>query len=394
MMELALVNGRVMTDTGLADGLAVGLAAGQIVFVGPERDLPANLARQTLDGGLLLPGFIDTQVNGGGGVLFNDDPTAEGIAAIGAAHRRFGTTSFLPTLISDHLEVVRAGIAATVQAMAERQPGVLGIHLEGPFLNPLRRGIHDAGRIISFDESIFSAVQSLGSGKCLVTLAPEGVTPDTIRRLVEAGIIVAGGHTDATYEQTQEALKAGLSGFTHLFNAMSPLTSRKPGVVGAALEDQTAWCGLIVDGMHVAPATLRLALKCRPLSRFMLVTDAMPCVGSDQTSFVLNGKEITVQDGRCLSANGTLAGSSLDMATALRNAVNLLGLSLAEASRMASLYPAAFLGLDAKLGRIAPGYRANLVLLDKALTVQETWIEGQDSTGTLASPHRRLAIPG
>jgi N-acetylglucosamine-6-phosphate deacetylase len=376
-MATALVNGQVMTDDGLEEGLAVVLSGESIAAVVPERELAAGMARVDLDGGLLLPGFIDTQVNGGGGVLFNDSPTPETIAAIGAAHRRFGTTGFLPTLISDDLSVVGAAIEATRQAMTQGAPGVLGVHIEGPFLNTEQKGIHDAAKLRRMDEAGLALLASLGAGRTLVTLAPEMAGTAMIQRLAGAGVIVSAGHTNASYAQARAALGAGMSGFTHLFNAMSPLTSREPGVVGAALADATAWCGIIVDGRHVDPVVLQIALRCRPRDRFLLVTDAMPCVGTDLTTFTLQNKLITVRDGACFDARGRLAGSDLDMASAVRNAVSLLGLSVAEAGRMASRNPAEFLGLGASHGRIAAGYRADLVLLDDKLEVSEVWIGGQ-----------------
>ncbi len=213
-----------------------------------------------------------------------------------------------------------------------------------------------------------------------MTLAPETTTPDIISRLSKSGVIVAAGHTNADYKTIRMALDHGLAGFTHLFNAMSPMTSREPGAVGAALEDAASWCGLIVDGKHVDPVVLRIALAAKRRERFMLVTDAMPTVGMAEKAFRLGGRLITVQNGVCVDENGTLAGSDLDMATAVRNAVNMLGLSLAEAAGMASRSPAEFLGLGRELGRIAPGYRADLVLMNDDLFVAETWINGVDST--------------
>jgi N-acetylglucosamine-6-phosphate deacetylase len=306
----------------------------------------------------------------------------EAIARIGAAHRRFGATGFLPTLISDDLDTVQAGIAATRQAMAEGVPGLLGIHIEGPFLSPRRKGIHEASKLRQIDEAAFELLTSLASGRTLVTLAPETTSNTMIERLARAGVIVSAGHSNATYATTRSALDCGVTGFTHLFNAMSPLTSREPGVVGAALEDQESWCSLIVDGRHVDPAVLRIALRCKPLDRFILATDAMPCVGSSEKSFHLQGKLITVKDGACVDENGTLAGSDLDMASAVRNAVDMLGLDLAHAARMASRNPAEFLGLGDLLGSIAPGRRADLVLMDQDLKVQDTWIGGR----SLADP--------
>jgi N-acetylglucosamine-6-phosphate deacetylase len=378
-MQAVLVNGRVLTPAGVVDGRCVVIENGKIAAILPADQGPARAKVHDLEGGLLVPGFIDTQVNGGGGVLFNDAPTVETIAAIGAAHRPFGTTGFLPTLISDDLSVVDQAMRATEDAIAAGVPGVLGVHIEGPFLNVKRKGIHDPAKFRVIDDGALALLSSLKVGKTLVTLAPETTTPDMIRRLTEAGVIVAAGHTNAAYGTMRKALAAGLTGFTHLFNAMSPLTSREPGVVGAALESQTAWCGLIVDGRHVDPAVLRIALRTRPLDRFMLVTDAMPTVGMIDKSFDLQGRQIHVVDGVCVDAHGTLAGSDLDMIGAVRNAISMLGLSLDDAVAMASASPAAFLGLTRQRGAIAVGQAADLVLLDDALQVRDTWINGAPS---------------
>ena len=379
-MAMALVNGRILVEGAFVDGLAVVIEGNVIAGLHAVADLPADLDRYDLEDGLLVPGFIDTQVNGGGGVLFNDSPTVESIRAIGEAHRTFGTTGFLPTLISDDLGVIRAGIEAVDTAIAAGVPGVLGIHIEGPFLNEQRKGIHDAEKIRELDEEGLAVLMSARSGRTLVTVAPECTTPDMIARLVDAGVIVSAGHSDATYAQMKAAIDAGLSGVTHLFNAMSQLTSREPGVVGAALEDDAVCCGIIVDGHHVDPATLRLALRCKPHDKFMLVTDAMPSVGTDAEDFTLQGKQIFVENGSCRDETGRLAGSHLDMASAVRNAAGTLGLSLETAICMASAFPAAFLGLEHERGLIAPGYFAALVLLDDDLVVRETWIGGQRQT--------------
>lgn len=377
-MATALTHARLLLEDGFAEGRAVLIDGAHIAAIVPAADVPSDSDKVDLGGAMLAPGFIDVQVNGGGGALFNDAPTVETIATIGRAHRRFGTTGFLPTLISDDLSVVREGIGAVDAAISAGVPGVLGIHIEGPFLNTRRKGIHDGARIRELDEEGFEAITGLAHGLTLVTLAPERTTPAMIRRLAAAGLIVSAGHTEASYEETKVALDAGVSGFTHLFNAMSPLTSREPGTVGAALEDRASWCGLIVDGRHVAPATMRLALRCKPADRFMLVTDAMPSVGMAEKSFILQGQKIRVEDGVCVSEDGTLAGSDLDMASAVRNAVAMLGIGPETALRMASLHPAAFLGLDDRLGRIAPGLAANLVALDDRLEIVRSWIDGRE----------------
>ena len=376
----ALANARVLLDDGFAEGRVVLVEDGRIAgVVAPSDPRCAGACMRDLDGALLVPGFVDVQVNGGGGVLFNDAPGVETIRTIARAHRRFGTTSFLPTLISDDLPVVARAIGAVRDAIGAGVPGVAGIHLEGPFLSEARKGTHDASKFRSLDREAVQLLASLGTARTLVTLAPEETTPEQIRALVRAGAIVSAGHTNATYAVMRAALDAGVSGFTHLFNAMSPFTHREPGVVGAALHDDASWCGIIVDGHHASAVALQIALRCKRPDRFMLVTDAMSSVGADSDSFMLQGKRILVRDGRCVDESGVLSGSALDMATAVRNTVSMLGVPLEQALRMASTYPAAFLGLDAEIGRIAPGYRANLVATDANLAIHATWIDGATS---------------
>jgi N-acetylglucosamine-6-phosphate deacetylase len=374
----ALTNGLVLRDTGFAEGLTVLVDGTRIVAVVSDDDpLVAQAQEHDLGGHLLLPGFIDTQVNGGGGQLFNDSPTVETIRAIGAAHRPFGTTGFLPTLISDDLEIIERALAAVSQAIEQRVPGVLGIHIEGPFLSPERKGAHDVAKLRRLDSEAVKLLSTHIGGRTLVTLAPELTTPSFVRELTEAGVIVAAGHTNASFAQVRAALDVGLRGFTHLFNAMSQLTGREPGAVGAALDDPDSWCGIIVDGHHVDPVVLRIALRCKRLDRFMLVTDAMPSVGGPNKAFKLQGRPISVSDNMLLDEHGRLAGSDIDMAAAVRNAVSMLGLDLEQSLRMASRYPAQFLRLDHEIGRIAPGHRANLALLDEKLNVTTTWIDGR-----------------
>ncbi|HUK01073.1 MAG TPA: N-acetylglucosamine-6-phosphate deacetylase [Steroidobacteraceae bacterium] len=376
-MRQALVNGRLFTPEGIRTGRTLLVNDGRVeAVVAPDDTRCRNVSQEDLGGRLLVPGFIDIQVNGGGGVLFNDHPDSESIRAIGAAHRRFGTTGFLPTLISDDLTMIARAIAAVQEAIDARVPGVLGIHIEGPFLNRARRGVHDEKHLRPLDAGAISSLCGLKRGRTLLTLAPEMTAPELIGALTAQGVVVCAGHSDATFAEVTSAIGAGLRGFTHLFNAMSPLTAREPGMVGAALYDDTTWCGIIVDGHHVDPVTLRLALRCKRHDRFMLVTDAMPAVGSPADSFVLQGRTIRVVDGVCRDEDGTLAGTALDMAGALRNAISLLGLDLNAALRMTSEYPADFLGLGHELGRIAPHHRANFALLDDELQVVRTWIDG------------------
>jgi len=371
----ALTGARIFDGKSLIDGAAVLIENGRIVAVAPSNSVPAGFARHP-SAGLIAPGFIDCQVNGGGGVLFNDERTVDGIAAIGAAHRRFGTTGFLPTFITDDRARMAEAVAAAADAMAAGVPGLLGIHLEGPFINPDRRGVHDPRFVRPIDEADVALIAGFDAGRILVTLAPEMVPPAMITRLVAAGVIVSAGHTVADPDAIAAARAAGLTGFTHLFNAMPPLAGRAPGPVGAALDDPDCWASLIVDLHHVSAVSLRVAIAARGWQRMMLVTDAMALVGTEANAFTLLGRRITRRDGHLTTEEGTLAGSDLDMATAVRNAVTRLGLPLEAALHMASGAPSAFLGLDHELGRIAPGYRANLVLLDDSLTVSKTWIDG------------------
>lgn len=376
MSPLALHASRVLTPAGFQPGWCVLVDRGRIADAMPSGECPANLQHKELEGDL-LPGFIDLQVNGGGGILFNDHPTVDGIVAIGEAHRRFGTTGFLPTLISDDLGTVERAIRAVDAAIERGVPGVLGIHIEGPFLSPARKGIHDASKFRILDEPALNLLASLRHGRVLVTLAPEVAPPGAIRALVDRGVVVAAGHTAATYDDLQAAFAEGLSGFTHLFNAMTQLGSREPGAVGAALENRPSWCGLIVDGHHVHPATLRVALAAKGAERLALVTDAMPTVGSDQREFRLAGQRIECDGDRCTAPDGTLAGSNLNMAAAVRNAVRLMGVDVATAVRMASEVPASVMGLAAERGSIRAGMRADLVLVDTGNNVTETWISGR-----------------
>lgn len=368
-------NGRVVLPTGPVDAADIAMAAGAIISVAPAAGTSADRTVD-LEGGWLLPGFVDTQVNGGGGVLFNDQVDVEAIAAIGTAHARFGTTAFLPTLISDTPAQIASALAAVDAAIEQGVPGVVGIHIEGPFINEVKRGIHEAHRIRRLDDAILATLTAPHRGRVMLTLAPELCDENDIRTLVRHGVIVSAGHSDATYDEAQRAVGAGLSGFTHLFNAMSPLHHRSPGAVGAAFDSDT-YCGLIVDNVHLHPAVVRLAIHAKGRDRIMLVTDAMPSVGTDVSEFTLQGKRIAVKDGVCIFEDGTLAGTHLDMASALRMTVEATGLPVIDVSTMASATPAAFLSLNDRFGAIAPGQRADWVWLDAGLAPRATWIGGQ-----------------
>ena len=379
-----LAGARLFTGEAMLDDHALLIEGADILDIVPNHSGGSAERVQLPEAGLLAPGLIDLQVNGGGGVLFNDVPTLDGALAIAAAHRRLGTTGLLPTVITDTPPVMRAAADAAAQATKIPGSGVLGVHLEGPFFNPEKRGVHQEALIRLPDETDLAMLCALPGrfapdGRVLLTLAPEQVPHAAIARLAQAGVRVSGGHSAASLECTQSALQAGMSGFTHLFNAMPPLTSRAPGIALAAMTDARSFCGIIVDGIHVHPAMLRLALAAKPTGGMMLISDCMAPIGTAMTEFMLQGRRILRRDGRLQTEDGVLAGADIDLLQAVRNAVALLGVPLAEAWRMASLYPARFLGLDHRLGRLAAGYRADMLLLDEHLHPVATWVAGSPS---------------
>jgi N-acetylglucosamine-6-phosphate deacetylase len=370
------------------DNAAVVVDGAAIAKIVARTELPDSVPMTELPkGAWLAPGFVDIQVNGGGDVLFNDAPSAETILAIAATHRKFGTTGLLPTLITDSPEKIALAFDAVRSAM-QSDPAVLGLHLEGPFISREKAGVHDPAFIrppSALDVQMLTAPRA---GVLVVTLAPEEVPAGFIRALAASGACVCLGHSMATYDETRAAISEGVSGLTHLFNAMRPLESREGGPIAAALETLACSYGLIVDGVHVDPAMLRLAL--RGLGNPMLVTDAMPPVGGTCASFMLYGDEISVSHDRCIRQDGALAGALLDMASAVRNCVSLLGLPLESALRLASTNPATFLKL--KLGRLVAGYRADMIALDpERVEVLSTWVAGQgaQATASLAEAHSR-----
>ena len=378
MQSTALVNAALFTGESVHENSSVIIENGLITdLVLDGRPAIDGVAEIDLQGRHLAPGLIDIQVNGGGGVLFNDSPTVETLRAIGEAHARFGTTAFLPTLISDDYPVMRAAVDAVRRARVEAVPGILGLHLEGPFLNPERCGAHDAAKLRTIDDEGIGILTSLGrDAVTLVTLAPELTSPEVIERLCSAGVIVFAGHSEADYEQCLQAVAAGLSGFTHLFNAMPPVMGRAPGMVGAALDLDDPVFSIIADRHHVHSASLRVALGAKRRGGAVLVTDAMPTVGSTLTEFRLGGERVELKDGVLRNQRGFLAGSHLNMFDAVRNTMRMAGLDWREAVRMASAYPARALGVADRRGYLFPGYRADLVEFDQDMVLHRTWVAG------------------
>jgi N-acetylglucosamine-6-phosphate deacetylase len=378
--RFALVGARVFDGDAWHDNAALIVCGGEIEGVVAAGAVPAGMETVATDGGILAPGFVDLQVNGGGGVMLNDHPDVETIETICRAHAPFGTTALLPTLITDTPEVTAAAVAAGAEAARQKMPGFLGLHLEGPHLSLARKGAHDPALIRPMTDADQAALIAARTQLpvLLTTVAPESVDPQRVAALAKAGIVVSLGHSDADYATANAFAAAGASMVTHLFNAMSQIGNRAPGLAGAAIDSSALFSGLIADGIHVDPATIGIALRAkRGPAKIFLVTDAMATIGTAMKSFTLNGRVIHRKDGRLTLADGTLAGADLDMISAVRFVHRTIGLDLGEALRMASLYPAQAVGQSHRLGRLARGTAANIVSLSDDLGVTGVWIDGE-----------------
>lgn len=370
---LTLAATRAFNGTEILDGATVEIDSGVIVRVTPG----IRPGVPQLDG-LLAPGLVDVQVNGGGGVLFNEAPNVQSLRTITQAHAHLGVTALMATLISDERDKIAAAIDAVAEGVRERMPGLLGLHLEGPWLSEPRRGVHPQRYLRSLDAADLDMLARKHPFPVLVTLSPEQASPDDVHRLTSAGVTVSIGHTAAPHKQVEALIAAGATGFTHLFNAMPPMEGRNPGAVGVALAERKTWAGLILDGIHVHPVSAKAAFAAKSADKLALVSDAMATVGATDTSMNLFGERIALACGALRTEAGTLAGAHLDLATAARNALAMLSVTTEEALRMTSLTPAAFLGVDHLHGRIAPGARADLVLFSDALNVRNVWIAGAE----------------
>ena len=377
--SFALMAARIFDGDRWHEDAALVVRDGLVDVLLPAAAIPSDVLHVET-GAMLAPGFVDLQVNGGGGVMLNDHPDVASIEAICRAHAPFGTTALLPTLITDTPEITAAAIAAGAGAARQKIPGFLGLHLEGPHLSIARKGAHDPKLIrpmTDADEAaLIAACEKLPV--LLTTLAPESVEPEQVATLAKAGIVVSLGHSDAGYAKARAYAEVGATMVTHLFNAMSQIGNREPGLAGAAIDTENLCAGLIADGVHVDPATIRIALRAkRGPGKIFLVTDAMAPIGTGMTSFTLNGRTIFRRDGSLRLADGTLAGADLDMISAVRFMHRVIGLDLGEALRMASLYPAQAIGQSHRLGRFAKGTAAGIVALDDRLDVQGVWIDGK-----------------
>jgi N-acetylglucosamine-6-phosphate deacetylase len=376
----AIRGARIFDGEGWHEGKALLVRGGIVEGIVLENALPQDARTIDLDGGFLSPGFVDLQVNGGGGVMLNDDPSVETIRRICAAHARFGTTALLATLITDTPEMTKAALEAGAAAAREKVRGFLGLHLEGPHLSLSRKGAHDPNLIRPMEKADLDRLTAARSSLpvLMTTVAPETVTPQQIAALAGAGIVVSLGHSDAGYAIARAAIGAGATQVTHLFNAMSQLQHREPGMAGTALASGEISAGLIADGFHVDRQIIGIALRSkRGPGRIFLVTDAMATIGTDMTEFTLNGRTIRREGGRLTLEDGTLAGADLDMISAVRFMHREIGLPIEEALRMASLYPAQAAGQEHRLGRIGEGRAASFVHLSDALDVRSVWIDGE-----------------
>ena len=372
----ALSNCKIYTGSDVLTDHAVVIENELIKKVCPISELPEGIEVRDLDGANLSPGFIDLQLNGCGGVMLNDEITAETMQIMHKANLKSGCTSFLPTLITSSDEDMRAVITAAREYHNQYQNQSLGLHLEGPYLNVAKKGIHSVDHIRKSDSEMIELICENSDLVAKVTLAPELNDPEHIERLHKAGVVVSIGHTNATYAEARQGFESGITFATHLFNAMTPMVGREPGVVGAIYDTPDVFAGIIADGFHVDYANIRIAHKVKG-EKLVLVTDATAPAGADMEYFIFVGKKVYYRDGKCVDENGTLGGSALTMIEAVQNTVEHAGIALDEALRMATLYPATAIGVESKLGRIKKGMVANLAVFDRDFNVKATVVNGQ-----------------
>ncbi|ENM5726702.1 N-acetylglucosamine-6-phosphate deacetylase [Vibrio mimicus] len=372
----ALTNCKIYTGNDVLVKHAVIINGDKIETICPIESLPSDIKVVDLNGANLSPGFIDLQLNGCGGVMFNDEITAKTIDIMHKANLKSGCTSFLPTLITSSDENMRQAIAAAREYQSQYPNQSLGLHLEGPYLNVMKKGIHSVDFIRPSDDSMIDTICANSDVIVKVTLAPENNKPEHIEKLVKAGIVVSIGHTNATYTEARQSFESGITFATHLFNAMTPMVGREPGVVGAIYDTPDVYAGIIADGFHVDYANIRIAHKIKG-EKLVLVTDATAPAGAEMDYFIFVGKKVYYRDGKCVDENGTLGGSALTMIEAVQNTVEHVGIALDEALRMATLYPAKAIGVDDKLGRIKKGMIANLTVFDRDFNVKATVVNGQ-----------------
>ena len=375
-MKQALLGSQIFCGERFYDDHALLVEGKSIVDIVDKNNTPDNFNKIELDQGILAPGFIDLQVNGGGGVLFNNSPNKESLNTIIKAHQFFGTTSVMPTVISDSLEVLEQCIK-TVTEEIKNNSSLLGIHIEGPFFNTKYRGVHQKQYISTINSDYLNLFESLKGFPVMLTLAPECISSQQLKHLTSLGIKTLAGHSDATYDELDDAIKNGLDGFTHLFNAMGQISAREPGVVGSALHFENTFASIIVDLHHVHPSLIQLAYQLKPTGKLFFISDSMATINHGKPSFELYDEVVNESDGRLVNSEGKLAGSSITQIDAVKNAYQKCNIPLNQALAMASRYPAEYLGIENHLGSLKPGYRADLVHFDSNFKVHNTWVSGK-----------------
>jgi len=375
-MKQALIGAQLFSGKEFFDNRALLIDGENIIDVINEHDIPNNFEIQKLNGGILSPGFIDLQVNGGGGKLFNNSPDKESLNAIIEAHQHFGTTSIMPTVISDSLNVLKR-CATTISEEIESNKSLLGVHIEGPFFNVKYRGVHQKQYINTINSDYLNLFESLQDFPVMLTLAPECISTKQLKHLKSLGFKILAGHTDASYDQLEEAIKYGLDGFTHLFNAMGQISAREPGVVGSALTFDNTTASIIVDLHHVHPSLIQMVYKQKPQGKLFFVSDSMATIHHGEPSFELYDEVVSESNGRIINSEGKLAGSSITQIDAIKNAYQSCNIPLNEALAMASRYPAEYLGVANYLGSLESGYRADLTHFSLDFQVQNVWVAGK-----------------
>ena len=375
-MKQALIGAQLFSGKEFFDNRALLIDGENIIDIINEHNIPKNFEIQKLNGGILSPGFIDLQVNGGGGKLFNNSPDKESLNTIIEAHQYFGTTSIMPTVISDSLNVLKR-CTTTISEEIENNKSLLGVHIEGPFFNVKYRGVHQKQYINTINSDYLNLFENLKDFPVMLTLAPECISTKQLKHLKSLGFKILAGHTDASYDQLEEAIKYGLDGFTHLFNAMGQISAREPGVVGSALTFDNATASIIVDLHHVHPSLIQMAYRQKPQGKLFFVSDSMATIHHGEPSFELYDEVVSESNGRIINSEGKLAGSSITQIDAIKNAYQSCNIPLNEALAMASRYPAEYLGVANYLGSLKSDYRADLTHFDLDFQVHNVWVAGK-----------------
>ncbi len=375
-MKQALIGAQLFSGKEFFDNRALLIDGENIIDIINEHNIPNNFETQKLNGGILSPGFIDLQVNGGGGKLFNNSPDKQSLNTIIEAHQHFGTTSIMPTVISDSLNVLKR-CTTTISEVIENNKSLLGVHIEGPFFNVKYRGVHQKQYINTINSDYLNLFESLKDFPVILTLAPECISTKQLKHLKSLGFKILAGHTDASYDQLEEAIKYGLDGFTHLFNAMGQISAREPGVVGSALTFDNTAASIIVDLHHVHPSLIQMAYKQKPQGKLFFVSDSMATIHHGEPSFELYDEVVSESNGRIINSEGKLAGSSITQIDAIKNAYQSCNIPLNDAIAMVTRYPAEYLGVANYLGSLKSGYRADLTHFDLDFQVHNVWVAGK-----------------